>query len=62
LILNEVVEEESSGHTETLIEPFTFEFWWTIGFCIFLTCFAGLCSGLTVGLMGIDILVLEMKQ
>lgn len=46
---------------ENLIEPFTFEFWFTICVCIFLTLTAGLMSGLTVGMMGIDHLILEMK-
>lgn len=62
--LNEVTaeeEEDINGHVEHLIEPFSFDFWVTIGICIFLTLSAGLMSGLTVGMMGIDIFVLEMK-
>jgi len=59
-ILNEEVVEEE-GHHEELIETFSVQWWITIGICTFLTVTAGLMSGLTVGMMGIDLLVLEMK-
>ena len=36
-------------------------FWICVGVSIFLTCFAGIMSGLTVGLLSIDTLELEMK-
>ena len=61
VVANETVEEETEGHQEHLIEPFSFQFWVTIAICVFLTLMAGLMSGLTVGMMGIDHLVLEMK-
>ena len=61
VVSEETVNEETGGHHEDLIEPFSFDFWFTIGVCLFLTLMAGLMSGLTVGMMGIDHLVLEMK-
>lgn len=39
----------------------TFEFWLYFGISLFLILFAGLMSGLTVGYLSIDELVLELK-
>ncbi len=45
------------------IEPYgTTAFWTYIGIAVFLTCFAGLMSGLTVGYLSIDKLELEIKM
>lgn len=38
------------------------EFWFCVGFAGFLTLFAGMMSGLTVGYLSIDELVLELKS
>lgn len=42
-------------------KPGTSQFYYLIGICIFLTFFAGLMSGLTVGYLSIDKLDLEIK-
>ena len=38
------------------------EFWYFVIVSAVLSCFAGLCSGLTVGYLSIDDLVLDLKQ
>lgn len=60
--------ECSNAHNEELVVPMSLEFWIYLLFCtckfsssLVLVCVAGLMSGLTVGMMGIDHLVLELK-
>ena len=60
-------QHESSGHleeeegSEAKIPFGSPKFWVYVGISFGLTCFAGLMSGLTVGLLSIDKLELEMK-
>ncbi len=56
-IKNENSHAETEGH-ENISEGY---FWFCIFMITFLTCFAGLMSGLTVGYLSIDDLVLELK-
>lgn len=44
-----------------LAVPFTDEWYKFVGLATLCTCFAGICSGLTVGLLSIDVLDLEIK-
>ena len=47
---------------ETQAKPFSAEFWFNLIIFIVLACFAGTMSGLTVGYLSIDSLVLEIKM
>ena len=42
--------------------PFSTEFWFDLKIFLLLTCFAGVVSGLTVGYLSIDRLILEIKM
>lgn len=42
----------TSGGGET-VETFSLEYWFFFGMSAFLVCFAGVCSGLTVGYLSI---------
>ena len=42
--------------------PFSAEFWFNLIIFIILACFAGMVSGLTVGYLSIDTLILEIKM
>ena len=60
-------ESEEEGHMESEefgmhYPPGTFGFYMCIVVAMILTCFAGIMSGLTVGLLSIDTLELEMKM
>jgi len=51
---------EEECETEELLLLWSPLWWSYIGIVLFFTCFAGLCSGLTVGMIGIEKLDLEM--
>lgn len=58
----ESVHHEGGHHHEEVI-PFGTGLWWTyFSIVMGLTCFAGVCSGLTVGMLSIDKMELEMMM
>jgi metal transporter CNNM len=53
---------KESAEQEHKYAPDSAGFWFSLGFALFLVCFAGMASGLTVGYLSIDELQLELKM
>lgn len=57
---HEQAEHESEHGEEAKLNPDEPMFWIYLGIAFFLVTFAGVCSGLTVGYLGIDDLELDI--